>query len=203
VPDRLPSRYSEMAQKVAQRYNVRALSFRSKKELLQYTDQIFDLLNDEYDRIHGFYKMSPGQIEMLKKQFVPLLRLKYVAVVVDSNNKVIGFGITMPSLSKALQRAKGNLFPFGIFHLFKAIYINDTIDTLLIAVDEKYHNKGINALLFYEIGKNVLGNGFNKLETTRQLETNVNIQNLWKNFEYKLHKRARCFQKKIIDNHGN
>jgi hypothetical protein len=176
---------------------LQSVKLKSKKEILKYADGIFQLLNKEYESIHGFSELTPNQIDALKKQFIPLLRLKFVSVVVNAENKVVGFGICLPSLSRALQQAKGNLFPFGFLHIQKALRVNETIDSLLIAIHSDYRKKGVNSMIFNDVGNSIVSGGIKYIETTRELEHNLSTQNLWTKFEMRNHKRARCYFKKI------
>jgi hypothetical protein len=197
IPQTMPERFPKMAKMIAERYKLHCVRFSSKKEVLKHTNEIFQLLNKEYENIHGFSALSPGQIEALKKQFIPLVRLKYISVVMNAEKKVVGFGICLPSLSKALQNCKGRLFPFGFLHILKALHYNDTIDSLLIAIHSDYRDKGVNALIFNDIGKSIIADGMKYMETTRELEHNVLVQNLWGKLEYRQHKRARCYVKAL------
>lgn len=197
VPKALPDKYIKMANIIKERHNFHSVRFKSKKELLQRLDEIFALLNKEYESIHGFSQLSPRQIESLKKQFIPIIRLDLISVVMNAENKIVGFGFALPSLSKALQKGKGKLFPFGIFHIQKALRKNDTLDSLLIAIDSEYKDKGVNALIFYDIGNASIESGITNVETTRELEENHRVQNLWHRFEFRQHKRARCYEKKL------
>ncbi|WP_010421515.1 hypothetical protein [Anaerophaga thermohalophila] len=197
VPDKIPVRYSQIARSIADRYKLQSVKLKSKKEVLNYADQIFQLLNKEYESIHGFSGLTPNQIDALKKQFIPLLRLKFVSIILNAENNVIGFGICLPSLSKALQKCRGRLFPFGFLHIQKALRVNDTIDTLLIAIHSDYRNKGVNALIFNHIGSAIVSEGIKYIETTRELEHNLSAQNLWDKLENRQHKRSRCYFKTI------
>jgi hypothetical protein len=197
VPNKIPVRYNQKAMSIAKKYQLQSVKLKSKKDVLNYADEIFQLLNKEYENIHGFISLTPKQIDALKKQFIPLLRLKFVSVVLNAENKVVGFGICLPSLSRAIQRSKGKLFPLGFLHIQKALCVNDTIDTLLIAIHSDYRNKGVNALIFNNIGNSIVSAGIRYIETTRELEHNFPAQNLWNKFEMRNHKRARCYYKKI------
>ena len=198
VPNSMPERYPKMAKMISERYNLRSIKFSTKKEVLSYSEEIFQLMNKEYENIHGFYALSPGQINALKRQFIPFIRLKYISVIVNSDNNVVGFGICLPSLSKALQKCRGKLFPFGFLHIIKALYHNDTIDTLLIAIQSEYRDKGVNALIFNDIGSSIVSEKMKYIETTRELEDNYLVQNLWSKLESRQHKRVRCYIKPVI-----
>ena len=197
VPDNI-DRYTRFADMVGQRYNLREGDYKTKKQLLKkYADGIFGVMNACYSKLHGFSELSPAQCEDLKNQFFPNLSLDYVSVIVDKDDKVVGFGITLPSLSLALQKAKGHLFPFGFIHILRALKKNDTIDALLIAILEEYQDKGVNAMIISKIGKGMHKNGIRYVESTRELEETHGVQNLWGRFEHHLHKRARIYTKII------
>ena len=195
VPDKVPENFTKTARLIKKRYQLQSIEFKNKKDFLKYTDDIFQLVNKEYSHLYSFSELTENQIEQLKKQFISLIRLEYVSVIVNSENKVIGVGICMPSLSRAIQKAKGKLFPFGLFRIFNALHNNDTVDTLLIAIDKYYRDKGVNAIIFDDIGNAFIRNGITNIESNRELEENYSVNNLWKKFEYRQHKRARCYCK--------
>ena len=197
VPDNI-DRYIRFADLVAERNQLREAEYSGKKELIRkYVDGIFAVLNSCYSKLHGFSELSPAQCDDLKKQFLPNLNLDFISVIVDKSDKVVGFGITLPSLSLALQKAKGHMFPFGFIHILKALRKNDTIDALLIAILEEYQDKGVNAMIISKIGKGMHKNGIKYVESTRELEDNHDVQNLWGRFEHHLHKRARIYVKNL------
>lgn len=199
IPDKMPENVDVMAQRLAERYEVKALQFTRKKDLMKYADQVFELMNHEYGALHGFSNLSPGQVEDLKNQFIPLLNLKYVVLIVDKNDKLISFSFCLPSLSKALQKANGHLFPFGFLHIKHALRKNDVIDSLLVAVASEYRSKGITAIVFSTLAKRFIEDGYKAVESTRQLEENHSVRNLWNRYEYVIHKRARAYMKKVND----
>lgn len=195
VPDDL-ERYFHFADLIGERYDLREGSYKNKNELLRkYANGIFSVMNECYSALHGFSELSPAQCEDLKNQFFPNLNLDFVSVIVDKDDKVVGFGITLPSLSLALRKAKGHMFPFGFIHILHALKHNDTIDALLIAISKEYQDKGVNAMIISKIGKGMHKNGIKYVESTRELEENHNVQNLWGKFEHHLHKRARIYTK--------
>lgn len=197
VPDSI-DRYIRLAKVVGERYGLKQGEFSGKKELVRkYVDGIFEVMNKCYAPLHGFSELTPAQCEDLKDQFIGNLNLDYVSVVVNEDDKVVGFGITLPSLSLALQKAKGHLFPFGFIHILRALRKNDTIDALLIAILPEYQDKGVNALIVSKIGQGMQKNGIKYVESTRELEDNHSVQNIWGRFEHHLHKRARVYLKNL------
>lgn len=197
VPDVIPERYARMAQLVAERNALHQAPLSKRSDVYPYLDGVFKCLNAAYSNLHGFSELSSGQCEDLKKQFLTNINVDYVSIVLDSDNTVVGFGVALPSLSKAMQKAKGSLFPFGFVHLLKALKHNDTIDLLLIAIDEKYQSKGVNAMIFDKFAQGITKNGVKYIESTRELEDNTDVQNLWHLFDRTIHKRARVYMKKI------
>lgn len=197
VPTAVPENFTRAVEILPKRYGLRILDLNSKKELMPYADGVFECMNRCYSNLHGFSELSAGQCDDLKKQFIPNLNLDYVTIIVDAENKVVAFGVAMPSLSKAMQKAKGHMFPCGWYHILKALHKNDTIDSLLIAIDDQYKNKGLNAIIFEKVIRNSIKNGVKFVESTRHLEENVQVQNLWNRFEHKMHKRARVYVKEV------
>lgn len=197
VPEVIPERYARMSDLVSIKNSLHQAEFSNRKELEPYLDGVFRCLNSAYSQLHGFSELSLGQCEDLKKQFLTNINVDYVSIVLDADDQVIGFGVALPSLSKALQKAKGSLFPFGWMHLLKALRQNDTIDLLLIAIDEKYKNKGVNAMIFHKFAQGITKNGIKYIESTRELEDNTSVQNLWHYLEHDLTKRARTYIKQL------
>ncbi len=197
VPDVIPERYDRMAKMVAEKYNLHQAPLSERNDIDPYLDGVFKCLNAAYSNLHGFSELTPGQCEDLKKQFLTNINVDYISIVLDSDNTVVGFGVALPSLSKAMQKAKGSLFPFGFVHLLKALKHNDTIDLLLIAINEQYQSKGVNAMIFDKFAQGITKNGIKYIESTRELEDNTEVQNLWHPFDHYIHKRARVYIKNI------
>lgn len=197
VPEVIPDRYERMAQLVSVKNGLHQAEFHNRAELHPYLDGLFRCLNSAYAALHGFSDLSEGQCEDLKKQFLTNINVDYVSIVLDADEQVVGFGVALPSLAKAMQKAKGSLFPFGWLHMLKALKQNDTIDLLLIAIDEKYKNKGVNAMIFHKFAQGITKNGIKFIESTRELEDNTSVQNLWRYLEHDLTKRARTYIKQI------
>ena len=197
VPEVIPERYARMSQLVSIKNDLHEAPIRNRSELEPYLDGIFKCLNRAYSKLHGFSELTPGQCDDLKKQFLSNINVDYVSIILDANEEVVGFGVALPSLAKAMQKAKGRLFPMGWMHILKALKKNDTIDLLLIAIDEKYKNKGVNAMIFHKFAQGITKNGIKYIESTRELEDNTSVQNLWHYLEHHLTKRARTYKKHI------
>lgn len=197
VPEVIPDRYARMANLVSDKYGLHQATLRKRSDIKPYIDGVFRCMNAAYSNLHGFSELTPGQCEDLKKQFLSNVSVDYISIILDFKNNVIGFGVAMPSLSKAMQKAKGSLFPLGWAHLLKALKRNDTLDLLLIAIDERYQNKGVNAMIFNKFAQGITKNGIKYIESTRELEDNTSVQNLWHYLDHELTKRARVYRKNI------
>ncbi|MEG2946733.1 MAG: N-acetyltransferase, partial [Bacteroidales bacterium] len=181
------------------KYNLTVVQPTDRKKLVkEYGQQIFDLLNVAYADLYGFCELTQKQIQYYINMYLPLVRLDCVRVILDGDNKVIGFGIAIPSLSKALQKSGGKLFPFGWYHMLKALRgKNDVIDLYLVGVHPDYQSKGVNALLFTELIPQFIANGYHYAESNPELEMNEKVQGQWDYFERKQHKRRRAYHKII------
>lgn len=197
IPEDLLDIYYHASESIPARMGLRLVNFSSKKEMLPYLTDVFDLMNRSYSKLYGFTELTEGQKEDLKNQFFPNVNPDLVKVILDRNDRMVAFCVWMPSLSVALQKCHGRLFPFGFIHILRALRHNDRLDTLLVGIDEEYRNKGLTALMFTKMWPVLKKIGVRYVETTRELETNVHVQNLMKRFDYETVKRARCYIHKL------
>lgn len=197
APKELNPEVERVAEIAARRYNLKVLKVKKAKELLPYAKEIFNVLNDAYKDLYGFVELSDRQIDMYVKQYFGFILPEYVPVVLDSNGRVAAFGITMPSLSKAFQKNRGRLFPFGFIPVLRAMKNNKDADLYLTAVRPDMQNKGVNAILINEVAKVFVNNKIERVETNRELEGNAKVQAQWKFFDRRQHKRRRCYKKEL------
>lgn len=200
VPDKLPEKFVRISEIILQKYNLKIKKI-NRKELKEknYGQRIFDLINEAYAPLYGYSKMTQRQIDQYIKMYLPLIDLRMVSLVEDAEENLVAVGISMPSLSKALQKAKGRMLPFGWFHLLKALFIKKpkVLDLLLVGVKPEYQSKGVNALLFYDLVPVYQQMGFEYGESNPELELNKKVQAQWTAFESVQHKRRRAFKKNI------
>lgn len=197
VPPEPNATIARIADLVLRRYKLRLFVARTKKELLPYARELFQLLNNEYRHLYGFVPLTDRQMQAYTEQYFGFIKPEFVPLVFDENNQMIAFGITMPSFSKALQKAKGRLLPFGFIYLLKALTKNDRADLHLVAVKSEYRFKGVNAILIHQMNQVYNRLGIVRVEASPELETNRQVHEQWKYFEKRIHKRRRCFIKHL------
>ena len=201
VPDTVPEKYAKIAEMIQNRYNLRIKKL-TKKDVFEggYGKKIFELINSTYKDLYGFSELSEKQIDQYINMYFPFADLSLITLVEDASadNKLVGIGITLPSLSEALQKCKkGRLFPFGWFHLLRAIKFHKTkiVDLLLMGVLPEYRMKGVNALMFADLIPRYQAYGFEWGETQVEMETNANVQSQWETLNPVMHKRRNCYKK--------
>lgn len=201
VPDTVPEKYAKIAEMIQNRYNLRIKKL-TKKDVFEggYGKKIFELINSTYKDLYGFSELSQKQIDQYINMYFPFADLSLITLVEDASadNKLVGIGITLPSLSEALQKCKkGRLLPFGWFHLLRAIKFHKTkiVDLLLIGVLPEYRMKGVNALIFADLIPRYQAYGFEWGETQVEMETNTNVQSQWETLNPVMHKRRNCYKK--------
>lgn len=197
-------RYIRVAEMSAKRYNLHVRKFKSHREVLQadggqYIQKVFNIVNKAYAPLYGYSEMNARQIQQYADTYLQFLDMRLLTVVENEENEPVAMGVCMGSLSRALQKAKGKLWPFGWYHLLKSVYFKHepVLDMLLVAVLPEYQNKGVNAMLFADfipIGRDM---GFVWAESHPQLETNEKSQGQWAYLECSIHKRRRCWQKSL------
>lgn len=203
VPETAPEKYTKIAEMVEKRYNLHARKL-TKKEIFEggYGKKLFDLINVTYSHLYGFSELTDRQIDQYVKMYFPLADLDLITVIEDGNkdNQLVGLAITIPSLTRALQKCRrGRLFPFGWWHLLRAIKFHKTevVDLLLIGVLPEYRSKGANALVFADLIPRYVKYGFKWGETHVEMETNESVQSQWGPLDPIMHKKRRCYRKSI------
>ena len=201
VPDEIPEKHKRISDIIARKYNLHVRKLTSKREVLRsgLAHDIFRLINDAYAPLFNFSRMTERQIDQYVRMYVPVLDLRMVSIVENEQNEIVAVGISMASLSEALQKAKGRLLPFGWFYLLKALFWKrpKMLDLLLVGVRPDYQNKGVNALLFTDLIPVYQQLGFEYAESNPELELNEKVQNQWQYFKTEQHKRRRCFKAQI------
>ncbi len=199
VPDAVPEKYARIADIVAKKYGLSVLKYTSRSKIKkEYGRAIFELVNEAYANLYGFVPLTERQIDFYIKAYIDVLRLEDVCLVVDSDGKLVALGISMPSMSRALQKAHGKLFPFGWWHLLQAIQgKTDVVDLLLVAVKPEYQSRGVNALIFADLIPRYIKNGYKFAESNLELEGNESVQKQWEYFERRQHRRRRAYRKDL------
>ncbi len=201
IPEDIPEKHKRISELVQKKYNLKIKKYTSAKKIAQdYGQAIFELMNEAYKPLYGYAPLSQRQIDQYVKMYLPIVDLRMVTLITDQEDKLVGVGISMPSLSVALQKAKGRLLPFGWFYLLKALFMkrrSPILDLLLVAVKPEYQNKGVNALLFSDLIPIYKKLGFVYAESNPELEMNGKVQAQWEYFKTEQHKRRRAFVKKI------
>lgn len=199
VPDGIPERYQRISDIIKRKYELSTPKYTSAKKLVKdYGQEIFQLINEAYSELYGYSPLTPRQINRYISMYIPVLRLDNISLIVDKDKKLIGVGIAMPSMSKALFKCRGRMFPFGWIHLLKALRgQNDVVDLLLVAVKPEYQSKGVNSLLFTDLIPCFIKNGYKFAESNPELELNQKVQSQWGYFETRQHKRRRAFRKSL------
>ncbi|MDO9512361.1 MAG: hypothetical protein Q7J34_11425 [Bacteroidales bacterium] len=196
-PDGIPEKHLKIAEIVKQRFGLRVFQAKKSKDILPYAKQIFHLVNEAFADLYGYVALTEKQMDYYIKLYFTFVRAEYIPIILDKNDDVIAFGITLPSLSKAMQKTGGKLFPFGFFHLLKAMKKNDRVDFYLIAVKPEYQNKGVNALLFTDLIPKYARDGIQWAETNVELIDNEKVRKQWDYFEKRIHKRRSAFIKHL------
>lgn len=200
IPRETPERHQRIATMIGERYGLKLLSFQNFKQVTPYVTKVFKCLNKAYEPLYGFSALTQNQIDYYVKKYVPLLRWDVVQIVIkEDTDEVVGFGVGVPSLSEALIKSRGRLFPFGWFQLIKALKSknNKTVDLMIMGILPEYQGKGVNAMIFNGFIPSTYKSGFRFAESNPELEMNNKMQSLWDGFEATNHKRRRAYIKKL------
>ena len=197
VPQEVPGKIENISKLIQERYKLRIAEAKRTRDMLPYAPQVFRVINASSKPLYGFTILTDKQIDYFVKRFFIFMRPDFVSAVLDQQDQVLGFQISMPSLSKALQKAKGRLLPFGWFHLWKAMRKPERLDTLLTGVLPEYQQRGINAVFMTHLTRSAIRAGIKYAESNGELAENIKVQNTWRYFDKRQHRRSQIVAKNI------
>lgn len=198
VPEEPSDRVAKLASLVLRKTKLKLIEVQSKREIPPYVKQIFDVLNSAYKDLYGTIELDERLIKKYYDQFIILVNTDYLKLIVDENDKLVAFGLAIPSMNDAVQKSRGRLFPFGWYRVLRAPHKKaETLDLYLVGVLPEYQNQGLPAVLIHAMTLSASKNGLKYAETGPELETNTSVQSLWKYFDTIQHKRRRCWKKSL------
>lgn len=199
IPEQVPKKFTRASEYLLKKHNLSVIKFNNKEEILPYVREVFSIINDIYGLMYGFVPITNELRDFYIGRYLPFLDPELMAIIVDKDNKVVSFGVTMPSLSEVFKKANGSLTKLKAIAITGLKPKTDTVDMYFIGVRPDFINKGLSAVLISEIGKKLITSGYKFAETNMEFESNEAVQALWKHFSARRHKRRRCYLKYFIN----
>lgn len=193
----LPEKLERLLERVRRQSSFRLVPFRTNKEVAARAREIFDLLNETFEEVYGTIPLSDRQMDFYVKKYIPYVDPTLIKAVVNPEDEMVGFLLTMPSLSRPLQRARGRLFPLGWFWILRGLKERETLDFLLAGVRKDCRGVGVDLLMIADILRTATEQGFARSESNQELETNTRVQAFWQYFDPVQHKRRRVYRKSV------
>ena len=190
--------YKKAGDVVERRYGLSYAPIKTNKDIIPYVDEMFDLFNTSYANLSTFIPVSEKQKEYFKEKYIPFVLPEFIKFILNKEGKIICFAIMIPSFSKALQKARGKFFPFGFYHLWKARRNPKILEFYLIGISPEYQSKGVPAMLFRDCYLLFKEKGVEQFIITPELEDNIVVQRLWKNFNPTTFSRRSTYKKAIV-----
>lgn len=200
IPNEVPKKVTKTASIVTSRFNFRVKKFKKSREIKKYAADVLKVFNKSYDHLYGYHTLTESQIDYYIKQYFGFLRTEFVSIVLNEKEEVIGAAVLIPSLSKAFQKARGRLYPFGFIHILQDFRSNKHMDALLIGVLPEYQKLGAMSLIFNSLFHSFVDNGVEYCSTGPMLEENLAVLNIWQDYKIFLDDveiRRRCFIRDI------
>lgn len=197
TPKEPPARVLKAVDILQNRYGLHRIPLRTSKDVMRYVDDLFQLYVETYSELPGTVPLTQKQVEAYAKQYLPILRPDFVSFIADGEGEMIGFGITMPSMSRALQKAKGRLWPFGVWHIMQAKRKPRLADLVLIGIKKEWRSRGVHTIIFWETMRTYWQVGVEKVQVNPMLEQNARVQQLFKDYEWRPTRRRRAWKKAL------
>lgn len=198
VPETLDPRFEKISKHLIAKNGYEVVTYNNRKVLYKDAFEAFKIIDIAFSKLYGTVPLTPEVIKHAIDGYIPVVNLDYICSIKDKDGKIIGFGVLVPSIAKALKKSNGKLFPLGIFRMLKALNgKNDTLEMFFVAVHPDFQSLGLPAILIYALAKKIIGNGVKYCETGPMLETNTAVHSMWRHFEKRQHRRRRCYIKNI------
>jgi GNAT superfamily N-acetyltransferase len=190
-------RLNKVSDRALEKEGLTILQIKSRNDFKPYFSEIFGVLDIAFKDLYGVVELTDKQVKTYIEQYFSFVNPDYICLIVDENKRLAGFGICFPSFAKTVKKHRGKLLPFGFIDILKDIKKNDTLDLYLVGVRPEYKKIGVPAAMVNYCLKNALKNGIKKAIASPQLESNHAVHSLWRFFDARLHRRRRCFIKKV------
>lgn len=198
VPESIDPRIEKISTRLIERNGYQVITYKKRKELYADAFEAFSIIDVAFSKLYGTVPLTPEVIKNAIDNYIPVVNLDYICSIKNKHGRIVGFGVLVPSIAKALKKSNGKMFPFGVFRLLKALNgKNDTLEMFFVAVDPNYQSLGLPAVLISAMSKNIIGNKVRFCETGPMLETNTAIHSMWRSFDKRQHRRRRCYIKEI------
>ncbi len=198
VPESIDPRIEKISNRLIERNGYQVITYKKRKELYADAFEAFSIIDVAFSKLYGTVPLTPEVIKNAIDNYIPVVNLDYICSIKNKDGKIVGFGVLVPSIAKALKKSNGTMFPLGIFRLLKALNgKNDTLEMFFVAVDPNYQSLGLPAVLISAMSKNIIGNKVKFCETGPMLETNTAVHSMWRSFDKRQHRRRRCYIKEI------
>lgn len=198
VPKTLDPRFEKISKHLIAKNGYEVVTYNSRKALYKDAFEAFKIIDIAFSKLYGTVPLTPEVIKHAIDGYIPVVNLDYICSIKDKDGKIIGFGVLVPSIAKALKKSDGKLFPLGLFRMLKALNgKNDTLEMFFVAVHPDFQSLGLPAILIHALAKKIIGNGVKYCETGPMLETNTAVHSMWRHFEKRQHRRRRCYIKNI------
>ena len=198
VPETLDPRFEKISKHLIAKNGYEVVTYNNRKVLYKDAFEAFEIIDIAFSKLYGTVPLTPEVIKHAIDGYIPVVNLDYICSIKDKDGKIIGFGVLVPSIAKALKKSDGKMFPLGIFRMLRALNgKNDTLEMFFVAVHPDFQSLGLPAILIHELAKKIIGNGVKYCETGPMLETNTAVHSMWRHFEKRQHRRRRCYIKNI------
>ncbi len=198
VPEKLDPRFEKISNHLIEKNGYEVVTYQNRKVLYNDALEAFKVIDIAFSKLYGTVPLTPEVIKHAIDGYVPVVNLDYICSIKDKDGNIVGFGVLVPSIAKALKKSDGKMLPFGVFRLLKALNgKNDTLEMFFVAVKPEYQSLGLPAILINTLAKKIIENGVKYCETGPMLETNTAVHSMWRHFEKRQHRRRRCYIKTI------
>jgi hypothetical protein len=153
-------RISELVQK---RRGLKIVRFRNKRELRHIIPKITEMYNEMLVGTSGNVPLTDDEANTIGNQLIWFANPRLIKIF-EKDNKPVGFLFAYPDISSAVQRTKGQVYPFGWIQLLREMKRTKWVNINGAGIIEQYQGLGGTAILFSEMYKSIVEGGFRHAE---------------------------------------
>jgi len=172
---KIDERVHRIAERASQRGSLRVLQMKNKRQLRAWADSIGKAYNNAFVENWEYVPLTEKEIQFVLETIILLAVPRFIKLIVHDSD-VVGFLFAFPDVSGAMQRANGNLFPFGIFDMLLEMRRTKWVAVNGTGILPEFQGRGGNALLYSEMEKTLRASGFEYADLTQVAESAVQMR---------------------------
>ena len=148
----LPDKIRRIAEITLARGRFKVLRFKNVRELRGIGSRVGSIYNSVLASFNEGHVLSDREIEAAITDLMMIADPKLIKIL-TYNERIVGFLLAFPDLSRAIRSSRGRLTPLSVFRLKREFRRTDRFIVNGIGILPEFQRLGGNALMYYELAQ--------------------------------------------------